>query len=292
MTSEHMPVDPEFDALLAQTEALRRRYGHATAQEGPTAAADARIRSAAWQAVGATAAPTPRSWWHRLRVPVSIAAVLVLTMSAMLSMLRDTGERSLPDPSPRAKAPASPVPIVVAEAARASPKAGRSPVPEAMETRRPTPSAAPSAARPVDSGVPAPADPGPLADAASGERARREIDAVVPPLAAPRSTEAVAPRPAEPSAPSAAIAMRRDAAGRDAREQAQDSDTGNAAPASRAKSVRLEPGAWLERIRGQWISGAHEAAGEQMAVFRREYPAYPVPKDFPVPVPPVVVPDR
>lgn len=98
--------DPEFDALMAQTEALRRRYAHATAAEQPSPAIDARIHAAAWQAVGAMPDPMTRSWWHRLRVPVSIAAVLVLTTSAMLSMLHDTGERGLPDPLPsRARTP-------------------------------------------------------------------------------------------------------------------------------------------------------------------------------------------
>ena len=274
-----LPPDPAFDALMARTEALRQRYVRATAAEEPSAAIDARIRAAAWQAAGVTSPPTSRSWGRRLRVPVSIAAVLVLTMSAMLSMLRDTGERSLPDPSPpMAQAPATPMPTVVADAtapaddARTAMAGGdrsgpaRSPIDNLKSIERRQPS-----------------------DSASGQHARSEVVAAAGPQAAPRTDEAASAPAAVPSPP--AVATRRDATARDMRERTAESDLNPAAPATLAKAARVEPSAWLERIRRQWISGAHEAASQQLAAFRQAHPAYAIPKDFPVPLPPVV-PDR
>lgn len=340
MNSPSLPPDPEFDALLARTEALRQRYARATAAEQPSAAADACIHAAAWQAAGVTSPPTSRSWGRRLRVPVSIAAVLVLTMSAMLSMLRDTGERSLPDPSPpMAKAPATPMPTVVADATRAmSPEASRS-EPRSASREKETKPAAPFtgqvATRPAEAEVAAQVSPtlsadalghaggesrssvataptddartamaggdrsGPAAspidnlksierrqpsDSASSQRARSEVAAAA---AGPQVT----PRTDEAAAPSPAVATRRDAIARDMREQTVESDLNPAAPATLAKVTRVEPAAWLERIRRQWITGAHEAASRQLAAFLQAHPAYAIPKDFPVPLPPVV-PDR
>ena len=271
-----LPPDPAFDALMAQTEALRQRYARATAAEEPSAAIDARIRAAAWQAAGVTSTPTSRSWGRRLRVPVSIAAVLALTMSAMLSMLRDTGERSLPDPAPpMARAPATPMPTVVADAtapaddARTAMAGGdrngpaRSPIDNLKSIDRRQPS-----------------------DSASSQRARSEVAAAAGPQVTPRTDETASAPAAVPSPP--AVATRRDATARDRREQTAESDLNPAAPATLAKAARVEPSAWLERIRRQWISGAHEAASQQLAAFRQAHPAYAIPKDFPVPLPPVV----
>ena len=121
---------------------------------------------------------------------------------------------------------------------------------------------------------------------ASGQQARSEVVAAAGPRAAPRIDEAASAPAAVPSPP--AVATGRDATARDRREQTAESDLNPAAPATLAKAARVEPAAWLERIRRQWISGAHEAASQQLAVFRQAHPAYAIPKDFPVPLPPVV----
>lgn len=332
MSSPGSPPDPDLDDLPASGEALRRRYQRSAAAEAPSAATDARIRAVAWQAVGAVPAPRARTWLSRLRVPLSIAAVLVLTMTAMVSMLRDTGERSLPDPSLEAmRTPASaPAATVIADAGSAAStgaaERGR-PVPGAREAR-PALSDETTARRETDPAMSRPkvvaeasgpmldeqlavrrqaaatASPGPAvagaatdnrteADApdrqgpAANERARVQVaDATSPAAPVPAPAGGVAGPAASPagSSPSAAIASRHEQAA-PAREPIEPLP-----PSAAAKAARLAPDAWLERIRRLWDAGARDAALEQVAAFRLAYPAFAVPKDFPVPVPPAAAP--
>lgn len=321
--SPESPPDPAFDALLVQAEPLRRRYAQATAAEGPSAEVDERIRAAAWQGARAGAAAPARSWWFRLRVPVSIAAVLVLTTSAMLSMLNDTGERSLPDPSParRADTPmrdreATEGSVSSREAPVAASRA-ESPMPPDRKASSPAPAVARSGVAPV---------PGPQGGTAAVE-GRDQIAAVqgrsdttapgastdmagsVPSAAsadaAPSSDRAridvaeiaEAARPAAPTspaeAPSAAQVQRSNALARlPSAPPSPEADRRRAEAGASAKAAPIDPDAWLERIRRQWVQGEHDAARRQLAAFREAHPAHAIPNDFPVPLAPAVTPDR
>lgn len=328
-TSPGSPPDPTFDALLAQAEPLRRRYAQATAAEGPSAGIDERIRAAAWEGARAGAAAPPRSWWFRLRVPVSIAAVLVLTTSAMLSMLHDTGERSLPDPSP-SRRPDAGTALQDREATEKSVMSREAPVaaPRAESTMPPDRQSSSPAQAVARSGVPPGPNPHGGAAAvderdqmaamqgrsdAAAPAARADMGTNIPPSlpadAAPSSGRAridvadgaesaraapPASSPAAPAeAPSAAPTQRSNALSRlPSAAASPEADRRRAEPGASAKATPVDPDAWLERIRRQWADGEHDAARRQLAAFREAHPAHPIPKDFPVPLPPSENPDR
>ena len=324
MAEPDFPPDPDLDAMLAQTAALRRRYANATAAEAPSAAADARIRAVAWHAVDATP-PAPGSiWWRRLRVPVSIAAVLVLTTSAMLAMLRDTGERSLVDPLPnRAKGPAAMSPAAMpGDSTPAGPMADQKVAPPAPSSllpqreesavgkRLPRASRMP---REPDLGLhdyrqsrdstAVPADNANAAQpSAKAELPAAAVGAIPPATPAPAeerartATGAVAGPPSAarsqadavaPAAPPLPMAksLRREARELDTQSAAARAQERAEALQSLSKLFRSDPGAWLGFIRRLWQSGAREDAIRQMATFHEAYPTYPVPQDFPVRAP-------
>ena len=111
MTTRDPGRNGEADAL-PRDEALSRVYrGQAdAAPAGPPAALDAHILAAARRAVTAPRRPArvPLPWWRRLMVPVSVAAVLVV--SATLTLMVHDEQQKLEAPAPAAVPQAAPKP--------------------------------------------------------------------------------------------------------------------------------------------------------------------------------------
>ena len=95
---------------LPRDEALSSAYRELedSARAGPPAALDARILAAAREAVAAPRRPAraPLPWWRRLVVPVSVAAVLLVSATLTL-MVHDEQQKALA-PAPAATPGAAP----------------------------------------------------------------------------------------------------------------------------------------------------------------------------------------
>ena len=109
MTTRDPRHNGEADAL-PRDEALSRVYRGQidAAPAGPPAALDARILTAAREAVAAPRRPAraPLPWWRRLMVPASVAAVLVV--SATLTLMVHDEQQKLEAPAPAAAPRAAP----------------------------------------------------------------------------------------------------------------------------------------------------------------------------------------
>lgn len=227
------PDKPVDDALGALYRGLP--------QEAPPPALDAAILDAAKRSV----AVRPSRRWA---VPVSLAAVLVLSVAVTLRVADERpGVESAPVPSsvPEAPSPAQAKQAEVALAPKAAvPVAG--PLPERRDARPPKPEpalAARPAAQPVPAFAPEPA-PAPSAETAAA------------PAAAPRS-----------DAPAAGLAME----GRAKRSmEARDFAT----------AAALSPEAWLESIARLRAQGRHSEADESYAGFRKRYPDFAIPPEM------------
>jgi hypothetical protein len=91
--------DPDKRALEAERDAALDRVYQAGPREEPPARLDAAIRAAARREVGAR--PRPVSRLRAWRVPVSIAAMLVLSVS-LVTLMREEGGEELVHPGPPA----------------------------------------------------------------------------------------------------------------------------------------------------------------------------------------------
>lgn len=260
--------DPELDRLYA-----------AAAREEPPAALDDAIRAAARREVSARPrAARLRAWY----VPVSVAAMIVVSASLVLLMREEGADRLEPETFERAQPPASaateaPQPAAPARDVDAA-KTGEAPAVE-REARAVAPSQKPAA----------PAGQAPAPPAGASQERLQE------PEAAARSREEQAAAPA--------FAPRRDTPDRISRGVAEDAS--GAAPtvaplarqASRSRlmaaSPRLLDGAvaqelkhlasepparWRERIETLRRGGRSEVAEVLVAEYRRRFPGEPVPE--------------
>lgn len=257
--------DMEHDPQLA---ALYR----ASADAVPPAHLDDAIRAAARREV---AAGPRRAGIRRWAVPVSLAAVLVLSVS-VVTMMREQGMdraetmlESAP-PAMTAERAAPPAPVVV------EPKAlpGRQPAAPAMAPAAPVAPAAPPAPSAASSGraaeaeqaVPesrakaAAAEPGSTQDAPA---ARREYAAPQPLLrsAPPMADAGVGASAAKPAAPAALAA-------------------GPGKTALWQDLVREPPEKWLQRIAELRRAGQTADAETLVAEFRRRFPDQRLPEDL------------
>jgi hypothetical protein len=283
--------DPRLDAAYREN-----------ATDEPRPEIDERIRAAARRAVAAgpqslearARADAQRSWAARWRVPVSIAATVLVAVT-LSYMVQDEEARkariddvpasapptpALPAPAEKVQeAPASPPLPAQAPATRAAPAADAAnaasrpepvpfPAPAASERRTPVPAAPPPAA--------SRADEAPAAGALSKEVERRAAPAEAEAARIQAAPAAPAPSPALRSAPVAAPPPARDRALADRPSGRMERE----AASGIAEEKTRTPEEWLEEIRRLKAQGRIEDVTKELAEFRKRYPDYKLPADL------------
>jgi hypothetical protein len=265
-------TDMENDPQLA---AIYR----AGADAGPPAHLDDVIRAAARREV---AAGPRRAGVRRWAMPVSLAAVLVLSVSVVIQMREQGADRpeSMISP-PEAPAVTAPPHEPAAPAAAA--------VPEAAPKRRSAPSLGAA-------DIPA-APTGPLASTAESPAATAEAGQAVAefrakaPAAEPSRTEApaaasrdhAAPQPLRRSAPASMAAEMSDSTGASSSAKAAAPAPLSAAPARSVlwqDLLKEPPEKWLQRIAELRREGKTHDAGAVLTEFRRRFPDVRLPEDM------------
>jgi hypothetical protein len=246
----------------------------AAADEMPPTALDDRIRAAARREAGA--GPRRQSRWSAWQVPVSLAAVVVLSVTVVL-MMRDEGvDRVEPD-----------LPPPVAEAL--APQSAAEPAAQARIAEAPM-SSRPQALPPAVTGD-SQAKPAPLAEAAPAVMAKSQPAAEVP---VPAATVALR----DESAAERNVAPARETA----RPMLRSAPTGAAADVAAGPAARVaapaaamsapapdrvlwhdlmnEPaGKWVQRIVEWRRAGRTADADVLLAEFRRRFPEHPLPDE-------------
>ncbi len=256
--------DMEHDATLAAAY-------RAAAGEQPPAHLDAAIRAAARREAGA--GPQLMSRLRAWRVPVSLAAVVVLSVTVVLMVREEGGDRLEPAASRVAPAPAVEQPV-----AQTAPRPAAPAMPP-LQQRRAEPSA---------SGAPAAPAPQPMAKAApeveqqvlagAASASAREDVAASPRLEA--APQAESPRPMMRSAPAtmAADALSAPAARKAAPAAAMSAPV----PAQQAlwQDLLTEPAEkWVQRI-VEWRRAGRTADADALAAeFRRRFPDQRLPDE-------------
>lgn len=278
--------DPRLDGLYAQA-----------GREEPPARLDAAIRAAARKAVGARP-QAPGARLRRWGVPISIAAVVVVSVS-LVTLMREQGAGRLdesysPAPAePKAAAPAEPVRAQEKARDRVEP-GGRAEVASPQAPAAPAERAGAASSADAQPGAPGLAEPAgtrlkPAEEAESGvaPRALGEADRAATRQAAPgaevmgkKKTETrAADAPAAPPAAALRSAPARidqeplAAPGRETSERSLAEDRLK----SLMKGLENEaPEAWLERI--EWLrrEDRHTDAEALLAEFRQRFPQHPV----------------
>lgn len=276
---------------------LTRLYRAASGEE-PPARLDAAILAAARREVGSR----PRavgSFLRAWRMPVAIAAVIVLSVSLVTLMMEEGGdpvsEAPPPVAPPAAEAPAPPSADAVKELRDAPSKqrAAVAPPPVAKPEPAPAPRVpvpgirgleskeagmtAPAPAR-TDAPFPSAAQEQRQADDAAGRRALPQPE----PASAPRADrESTPPAPARalsappPAAAPAEAARARSEAG--ALRSDRPLAGGLQKSALLSELEREPPEKWLERIEELRRQGEAAMAGELLAEFKRRFPNHPLP---------------
>jgi hypothetical protein len=260
---------------------LDRAYRE-TPRDEPPPELDERIRAAARRAVGTKpqsleqreADHARRGWASRWRVPLSVAATLVI--AATLTVMMQEEERRPRDDAVRsAPAPAAQPPAPPSAAPDAAGRARTAPAPALEPTTRPAAAPEPKREeRALEAQSPAAEPPGPL-------EMRRQTPvpaASPPPPAAPAPVPPAAPRPApkpalqsQPAGAASSDALRRDRALGDRPERASREASGSA--------IR-SPEAWVEIVRGLRAQGREAEASAELAELRRAYPDFQLPPDL------------
>ncbi|MET0680192.1 MAG: hypothetical protein ABWZ41_04250 [Burkholderiales bacterium] len=296
-------TDPDF-----RDPNVDRAYRE-TPRDEPPSELDERIRAAARRAVGtrpqsleqqAADEKRRRSWASRWRVPLSVAATIVIA-TTLTVMVQDEERRPRDDagrdaapmivapreaerPAPASTPEAAARSVAPAQAPAAPPPAPRSPEPDAAAARVPDPPDRAKAPRPPASNQkreeptlevqqPAAGEPAPVAPGQLEMRRQTPQPAAAPPLAAPAPSPASpsAAKPARQMAPAGAASesLRRDRALGDRPERA-----------SRDASAIRTPEAWIDHIRSLRAQGREAEATAELAEFRRAYPDFQLPTDL------------
>lgn len=287
---------------------LARLYREA-AREQPPAHLDAAILAAAHRDVGALPRPLGSAWLRSWRLPVSIAAVVVLSVSVVLLMVEEGGEpfteppRSVPKAVPQpaeavdqASAPSKPAAPASTPASELS--GARDTTGETRLAKNSTAKGAGKQSAPAPSAdpVPQPFPATPPSVASSGQRAadlkpaRPPDDARERPDEAPRSARlrSLQPESTRESAPST-IGIG------GLSEQAPPAPSGPVAPQSAppASAAKLgstprqsalireyehqAPEKWIEKIAELKRDGKTTEADEMLAEFKKRFPKHPLP---------------
>lgn len=274
----------------------------ASPRDEPPLELDERVRAAARRAVSAgpqslearARAGTGQSWIARWRVPVSIAATVLLAVT-LSYMVQEEDARRVPidEPPSAARAPAAVAPAAEAPK-RADAEAERRTDERAAEPRAAAPAA--SVARekhaPAETQRPAPAPaPAPpakieapaAAGAVANELEKRRTESAAPAAPAPIAPVAK-PAPAAPTAPAMRAAPTGDAVEQLSRDRTLADrpgriERGAAAPTAVEAKAR-PPEAWIEEIRRLKAQGRDAEAAAELAEFRKRHPDYKLPADL------------
>lgn len=269
MTPHPDPADMENDPQLA---ALYR----AAANAQPPAHLDDAIRAAARREV---AAGPRRAGIRRWTLPVSLAAVIVLSVS-MVTMMREQGADR---PESFVQAPQTPAVTVQRE----SDEARASTAPAAEPRRKPAPP--PAVTDSVSAKTEAPEPAAVLSDRAAAVEQGPGESAAKAAAAANRAEEPVAarrdyaaPQPLQRSAPaSMAAEMSGSTGGLSAARPSASPPAFSAAPAKSALWQDLSeapPDKWIQRLI-EWRRAGRTADAEALLTeFRRRFPELPVPE--------------
>ena len=274
------------------------RFYREAAREAPPARLDAPILAAARREVGAR----PRSLTSTLRrwhIPVSIAAVVIVSVSLVILVREEGGEQIVLAPVPAVAPPVEQPAALAKQPALAE---------AARETMQPQAATAAPARRESRDDASASAALGKLADSARPERALsgvRGADSVDTP---PQSGAKPSPRPFSPAplmaeeraaaAPADAITANRIAGAPAAATEPMVSRSAPDAPQAKVMaramaSKALEqdrlpvwhgfenepPQKWLARIEELRRQGQAAEAEEMLSEFKRRFPGHPLPPD-------------
>jgi hypothetical protein len=303
--SEPDSRDPRLDAA----------YRDAATDE-PPAAIDERIRAAARRAVAAgpqslearARAEAQRSWIARWRVPVSIAATVVVAVTLSYMVQDETVKKAPIDGLPRSTSPQAVAVAPVEDAKAPVPAAAQTPDLAQVERAAKVASQRGAAAdtksanllerdtteRPPSISAPARAD-GPAANGMLAKEAERRQAAgelaspasPPPPQAriAPAETHATpaAAASAPPPAPMAKPAPARDLAEPAGRDRAFADRPGRMERGAASYSAEQKPRTpeeWLEELRRLKAAGRTDELAKELVEFRKRFPDYKLPADL------------
>ena len=303
--SESEKRDPAGDEASDVSRAYR-----GVASEAPTPAIDDAIRAAARRAVHARPQALRKSWIQRWTGPVAVAAVVVLTVSVGLISVDEKPELAPPPMqevmkprrTPPVEAPAtlreetSPSPALPVQDRDSSARNRQS-----VESPRPAPAGTiPHALEekalekkkmpPAPSREPAPFAADPVSPSAMKTEAPPTADAIdqgmpsrTPAPAAPAKefmeTQRPPLRPA-PAAPASADSPAAASAQRATPQAGELRSVPRANGAAKATDAAEPPDVWLRRIVQLRQGGLTQAAADELARFRRQYPDYLLPAEL------------
>lgn len=281
--------------------ALDRLYREAGGED-PPAHLDAVILAAAHRAVGAGPRARP-SVLRRWQLPMSIAAIVVLSVS-LVTLVQEEGGEQLVQPPPPALPSAPPAEPPQTAPGPAAVEPSRRPAAAAVpdriaERRRDEPVKAPTGTGALSRDTTSEAGPAP-AQPAAGVAAQLEGPGRPQPQPFRDSGAAGERRaPEPPSAPAEDAAARAPVAGRSAASLATAPAAKPAPSRSRAAEARKEsameesrqavwqgyenepPQKWLDRIAELKRLGRQTDAEAMLTEFKRRFPAHPVPPGLP-----------
>ena len=268
---------------------LSRLYREAS-RVGPPAALDAAILAAAGKQI-AKPRRRERSAWLRWMAPASAIATLALGVSIALLV-----EREQPGTIDETAVRPAPPQLQGAPPARATestkPKAADSATPAATGKKEAPAAVAPAPVPAVPAQVPLLAAPAPLPHPAASMPSAPPAAEAFP---AERRAKAIAPGAAEPKAAESGIAAPKADQSKRVRASNVTGDSalgaaGAAAPPApaaagklaplRQQAIQRSPEAWLDEISRLKREGREKEAAEQLAEFRKAYPAYAVPESL------------
>jgi hypothetical protein len=276
--------DPRLDQLYARA-----------GREEPRAELDQAIRAAARREVQARPQALGAGL-RRWRLPISIAAVVVLSVSVVTLMREEGADRSEEGLSPTTLEPGAPAAPSYGDAKKkagksvTTPSGAQPPAPQAL----PEPAAeltAPSAKESQRAGrVDAPAvrrtQP---AEPFAAEPRQRAADAMKESVS--QQSQPAAEAPAKAAAPGAARALRapaatmqaipseteQDTAGKRALEKSERSLSDSQTKALLQELDGAPPAVWLEKIEALRREGKRHEADDLQTEFRRRFPKHPLP---------------
>jgi resuscitation-promoting factor RpfA len=290
------PRDPSLDAAY-----------RATAREEPPRALDERILSAAHRAVDARPKPVGRSFAQRWRVPVALAATVVLSVTVTLMVYESDKAPPVPEqlsPGKVREDLAAPAGLRHGDLKKDKESGASEPKPStpAESPRVESPPAAPALGAPADeerlrqleereervrqlqSQVPERKLSNEVRTAPAPFAAEPAAPAAPPAAAAPRANQPAAAKkreapsaasaPAVESEPASSLTRERALGDRPAGRSERDAATGAAQPAPQS------PESLIAEIRRLKQSGRTDEANRLLAALRERFPDYPLPEDL------------
>jgi len=281
------PRDPSIDAAY-----------RATPREEPPRALDERILAAAHRAVDARPGPVGRSFSQRWRVPVAVAATVVLSATVTLMVYESEKTPPIPERLSPGKvredqvAPSVPAargvldkasgarearPPEVLEERRVAPETGvaRPSAPANQDALRQAPAQEPSRMQSNESKIapaPFPAEPARPATPPAASAPRAKDDEA--PVAKKRESPGASPAPAVEAERASSMTRERALADRPIGRTERDAAVGAAQP------VLQSPEEWIAEIRRLKKAGQANDANRLLAEFRDRFPEYPLPEDL------------